>query len=458
MTSLPAQPQPAPPPGSSVLAGPVRAEIEDLLQPVDEHLARAYPGARPARQPVHTVYVPADRYQAGLAHEWGRQAVQMLEGAGGMTALLECAEVPVHLHEAIAQKVHAKLTTEPIEDLRIDFEDGYGDRGAAEDDDVAAAAQQLRTELDAGRATPFVGIRMKSLEASTRERGLRTLEAFLTSLAGSGPLPEGLCLTLPKVSAPAQVEAMSKVCAALEQALGLPAGRLRFEVQIETPQAILGADGVATVARMVHAGAGRVSALHYGTYDYSASLGVAGAYQSMDHRSADHAKSVMQLAVAGTGVWLSDGSSNMLPVGSPEQVRTAWARHAGLVGRSLESGFYQGWDLHPGQLLTRFAATYAFYRRDAEDAVRRLGAYLAREQGTEGHGGVLDEGAVLDEVLDERAALDEGAVLDQEAVLDEPATARALAWFLLRGLDCGALDDADLAGLERTELLGLAGR
>src|SRR5690625_4477173 len=162
----------------------------------------------------------------------------------------------------------------------------------------------------------------------------------------------------------------------------------------------------------------------------------------MDHPSADHAKAVMQLAVAGAGVWLADGSSNMLPVGSPEQVRTAWARHAGLVGRSLESGFYQGWDLHPGQLLTRFAATYAFYRRDAEDAVRRLGAYLAREQGTEGHGGVLDEGAVL----------------DQEAVLDEPATARALAWFLLRGLDCGALDDADLAGLERTELLGLAGR
>src|SRR5690625_3686098 len=123
MTSLRAQRQPAPPPGGSVLAGPVRAEIEDLLLPVDEHLARAYPGARPTRQPVHTVYVPADRYHAGLAHEWGRQAVQMLEGAGGMTALLECAEVPAHLHEAIAQKVHAKLTTEPIEDLRIDFEE-----------------------------------------------------------------------------------------------------------------------------------------------------------------------------------------------------------------------------------------------------------------------------------------------------------------------------------------------
>src|SRR5690625_6675945 len=145
----------------------------------------------------------------------------------------------------------------------------------------------------------------------------------------------------------------------------------------------------------------------------------------MDHPSADHAKAVMQLAVAGAGVWLADGSSNMLPVGSPEQVRTAWARHAGLVGRSLESGFYQGWDLHPGQLLTRFAATYAFYRRDAEDAVRRLGAYLAREQGTEGHGGVLDEGAVLDEVVDERAALEEGEVVHHEAVVGEQATARA---------------------------------
>ena len=162
MTSPGPQSLPVSRPERSALAPSVRAEVEDLLRPVDEHLARAYPGATPTRQPVHTVYVPADRYRAGLAQQWGQQALQMLEDAGGMPALLERAQVPVSLHEAVARKVQAKLTTEPIEDLRIDFEDGYGDRGPAEDDDVAAAAQQLRTELDAGRATPFVGIRMKS--------------------------------------------------------------------------------------------------------------------------------------------------------------------------------------------------------------------------------------------------------------------------------------------------------
>src|SRR5690625_326383 len=180
----------------------------------------------------------------------------MLEDAGGMPALLERAQVPVSLHEAVARKVQAKLTTAPIEDLRIDFEDGYGDRGESEDDDVVAVAEHLRAELHAGQAAPFVGIRLKCLERATRERGIRSLELFLTHLAGSGDLPEGLHLTLPKVSAPEQVAAMERICAGLEEALGLPSGRLRFEVQVETPQAILGADGTALVARMIHAGAG----------------------------------------------------------------------------------------------------------------------------------------------------------------------------------------------------------
>jgi hypothetical protein len=113
------------------------------------------------------------------------------------------------------------------------------------------------------------------------------------------------------------------------------------------------------------------------------------------------------VAAAGTGVRLADGSTNVLPVGSTGQVRAAWARHAGLVRRSLERGFYQGWDLHPAQLPTRYAATYAFFRSGAPAAVARLLAYRERR----------DSG-----------------------VLDEPATERALVAFLRRGLDCGALD------------------
>src|SRR5258705_12601644 len=211
---------------------------------------------------------------------------------------------------------------------------------------------------------------------------------------------------------------MCVLCDRLERSYGLAAGRLRFEIQIETPPAVLGADGVATVARMIHAAEGRCAGLHYGTYDYSAAGGIAAQFQSMEHPAADFRKAVMQVAAAGTGVRLSDGSTNIVPVGDTASVRAAWDLHARLVRRSLERGFYQGWDLHPAQLPTRYAATYAFYRAAAPAAVHRLGPYP-----------------------DQRFA----------GTLDEPATARALARFLLRGLDCGALDQSEV-GFDQTLL------
>ncbi|WP_153397657.1 DUF6986 family protein [Ornithinicoccus halotolerans] len=413
----------------------VLARVEERLVAADRVLERGYPGDDGSRQPVHTVYVPADRYRAGLAADWGEQACDVLAGAGGAEALLEQVGVDPGDREAVAAAVERKLAEEPVEDLRIDLEDGYGDHGDAEEDqavEVAVAALAEERAEAGATATPFVGIRFKSLERPTWARGLRTLDAFVTGLARTGGLPEGLVLTLPKVTSVEQVEAMVLVCGHLEGALDLPQGRLRFEVQVETPQAVLGPDGTALVARMVHAGSGRVSGLHYGTYDYSASLGIAAQYQAMDHPAADHAKAVMQLAAAGTGVRLSDGSTNVLPVGEPRQVREAWALHGRLVRRSLERGYYQGWDLHPGQLPSRFAATYAFYRAAFPQAADRLAGYLGRAGG---------------------------------AVLDEPATARAMAWSLQRGVDCGALtaeevaartgvDGPALARLARTGRLG----
>ncbi len=251
--------------------------------------------------------------------------------------------LPLDLVEAVHGRVRAKLITEPIEDLRIDFEDGLGAR-PDEDALAVAAASALLASIAAGHAPPFTGIRFKSLEAATRRRGIRTLDVFLGAL---GPLPEGFVVTLPKVSSVEQVEAMLALSAELEAAHALPAGSVRFELQIETPQAVLGADGTALVARMIHSAGGRCTGLHYGTYDYSASVGIAAGYQSMEHAAADHAKAIMQLAAAGTGVRLSDGSTNVLPVGTPSAAAVAWQLHARLVRRSLERGFYQGWDLHP---------------------------------------------------------------------------------------------------------------
>lgn len=408
--------------------------IAESLRSTDELLAGGYPGDDGSRQPVHTVYVPADTFTPDLGAEWGRLALAAVSAEGGLEQLAE--RLGLDNPATLAALVSAKLSAEPIEDLRLDFEDGYGTRPDADEDAHAiAAGRKVALAAAAGTAPPFIGIRFKSLEAATRDRGLRTLDLFVSSLLEgaadvSSPhastLPDGLILTLPKVSTVAQVEAMAYACGRLEEAHGLPGGRLRFEVQMETPQLIVGADGTVPVAQLIHAGGGRVSALHYGTYDYSAALGIAAAHQSMEHPAADYAKAVMLVAAAGTGVRLSDGSTNILPIGSPENIHRAWALHARLVARSLAAGYYQGWDLHPAQLPTRFLATYGFYRSGFAAAAARLKNYVHKLEST---------------------------------ILDEPATARALARFIHRGLACGALTEAevtDAAGVSPEELARLA--
>ena len=400
--------------------------LDRHLAAADDTLGRLYPGDAGTRQPVHTVYVPADRVEATLAADWGRQALEAFDRYFASPAELgRVSALPSGLGDAVHERVRAKLVREPIEDLRVDFEDGLGIH--PDEDDVAVkAARALVSAIQAGQAPPFTGIRFKSLEAATRRRGVQTVDVFLGALCQAyGSLPPGFILTLPKVSSVEQTSAMVALCERLEHAHGIESGSLRFELQIETPQAVLGADGTATVARMIHAADGRCTSLHYGTYDYSASVGVAAGYQSMEHAAADHAKAIMQLAAAGTGVRLSDGSTNVLPVGTPDNMMHAWELHARLVRRSLERGFYQGWDLHPHQLITRYAATYGFFRDGLEAAGARLQAYLSK----------ADSG-----------------------VLDEPATATALAGFLVRGLDCGALDEVDVrerTGVDRAGLNAL---
>ncbi|MFD6416078.1 DUF6986 family protein [Streptomyces sp. NPDC060194] len=406
------------------LAGAVSEEIGASLAPVDAELARRYPGDPGTRQPVHTVYVPADAFGPDTLRTWGDQALAALDehapDAASFAAVLGLSDA---LAGPVYDRVRAKLRREPVEDLRIDFEDGYGPRPDAEED--AAAARAARLVADAcknGTAAPYTGIRMKCMEAAVRDRGIRTTDVFLTGLMEHGGLPEGLVLTLPKVTYAEQVTAFVRLLEAFEKAHGLPAGRIGFEIQVETSQSILAADGTATVARMIGAAQGRATGLHYGTFDYSACIGVSAAHQASDHPAADHAKAVMQVAAAGTGVRVSDGSTNVLPVGPTAKVHDAWRLHFGLTRRALARAYYQGWDMHPGHLPTRYAAVFAFYRESYEQAAARLAAYANRLGGD---------------------------------VMDEPATAKALSGHLLRGIDCGALDVGEVArlsGLTRADL------
>lgn len=361
------------------------------------------------RQPVHTCYVPANRVVASTTRDWGAQALAALDGH---EALLPA------LPDGVVERVRAKLAREPVEDLRIDFEDGYGAPGdEVEDADAERTASIAAGWVRDGTGPPYFGLRMKSFDTKALcERGIRTLDIFLTAL---GSPPPGFVITFPKVTSVEQVEVFSDIL----DLFGLP---LRFEIQIETTQSIVDATGRLAIPSFIAAGRGRVSGLHFGTYDYTAGCGLGAAHQHLAHGACDFARNVMQVSAAGTGVRLSDGSTNVLPVG--DNVRDGWSTHYGLVRRSLQHGFYQGWDLHPAQLVTRYAAVHAFHLDGVEADARRLKAYVQRTGG---------------------------------AVLDEPATAQALSSSFLRALDCGALDEAEVrrvTGLGSPELHALARR
>ncbi len=390
-------------PEPRVLPPGLAAEVAARLAGVDADLAPRTGPAR-QRQPVHTAYVPADRFTPATVSEWGAEALAALrEHAPDAGSLGVDGDV--------YRRVVAKLEREPVEDLRVDFEDGYGGRPDDEEDEHAVRAGEALREP----ATAGCGIRVKSLEAATRERALRTLDQLL---GACGRVPDRFVVTLPKVSAPEQVVAMREICDVAGTALG--GAPLRFELQVETPRA------VARMAEIVAAAGPECAGLHYGTYDYSASLGIAAAHQSLDHPAADYAKSVMQVAAATVGIPVVDGSSNVLPVGDRSAVHAAWDLHRRLVHRSMVRGLYQGWDLHPAQLVSRYAAVFTFYREGLEAAADRVRAYADRVSG---------------------------------GVLDEPATARALTGYLLRGIDCGALDESEVvavSGLDRTGLLALS--
>ncbi|RDI42916.1 DUF6986 family protein [Nocardia mexicana] len=376
------------------------ASIGARLRDVDADLARHYPGDR-AGQPVHTAYVSGADAAKELPHEWGTAATELADRHADLLTELAGADVLARVRDTLAQR--------PIQDLRLDFEDGYGTRGDEVEDRDALHAGQVLATLPATVSSR--GIRIKGLTAAEYGRALRTLDLVLE---GAGGVPEGFVFTVPKIRVAEQADLAVRVCEALESAHGLPSGALRFELQIESPQAVIAADGTATVAQAIHRSAGRCSGLHYGTYDYSAACGISPQFQSLEHPVADHAKAVMQAAAAQTGVWVCDGSTQVAPVGTDDEVAAAVSRHFRLVTRSLERGYYQGWDMHPGHLVTRWLATFTFFRGALQAAAPRIDRYLQRQGG---------------------------------AVVDEPATAQALATVVLRGLDCGAFGPEDVTAL-----------
>jgi citrate lyase beta subunit len=291
------------------------------------------------------------------------------------------------------------------------------------------AATEVAQGLAAGTLPPFLGIRVKSFTTAEHTRAVRTLDVFLTALAQrtGGRLPAGFVVTLPKVQIPEQVAALASLLDLLEDKLALGRGAIPIELMIEQTTAIFGPDGEVALPALVRAAKGRCRGAHLGTYDYTASCGIASAHQVMNHPACEHAKAVMQVALAGTGVWLCDGATNVLPVGKdPGVVHDAWKLQASNVRHSLVTGFYQGWDMHPAQLVARYAAVYGFFLEALGRATTRLGHFI-----------------------DEAARATRGG-----QIFDDAATGQGLLVFFLRGLACGALREEDLrpTGLTHDEL------
>jgi citrate lyase beta subunit len=380
---------------------------------------------------VHTVY--------GGAHLFGSDAVAKI-GSLALRALQEHAPDPQAFASALgldisgADRVYLrvidKLSQEPVEDYRIDFEDGFGHRSDEEEDRYAQrAADEVATALAGHVLPPAIGIRIKPLNEDLKRRSLRTFDLFLTRLLErtDGTLPPNFVVTLPKVTCPEQVAAMASACDAFEYWRDIPKGQLRFEIMIETTQSIFAADGAIALPRLIAEGNGRIVSAHFGTYDYTAACGITAAHQHMLHPACDFARLAMQVALAGTGIWMSDGATNVMPVGSRPAVREAWRLHARHVRHSLESGFYQGWDLHPAQLPSRYGAVYAFFLEGLDAAAGRLRNFM-------------DKAAQATLVGD---------------VFDDAATGQGLLNYFLRAVNCGAMTEAEavaMSGLTIEEL------
>jgi len=424
----------------------VAAEAAAALRDANVAFAKRYPGESDRPQPVHTFIEGAQRFSFDVARRRAKDALHALdtfaptgEALGRAMGIADNPKLGT-----IVSRLREKLDREPIEDYRIDFEDGFGVKtDAAEDHEVASVALEISRGRRARSLPPALGVRVKPLTEELRGRGVRTLDLLLTALAADGGLPPNWTITIPKVTVIEQVDYTVTVLRALERSLGFANGELTFEIMVEVPQAIIDRTGRSLIPSMVDAGDGRLTTITFGTYDYTAGVGITAAHQRLRHPACDFAKNVMQVSLAGTGIHLSDGSTSRLPVpihdGRPNtwtpaqrdenlaSVHAGWRLHFDDVRYSLSTGFYQGWDLHSAQLVSRYAAVSSFYLDGIDAAAARLKAFLDKAKNVALAGGILDE----------------------------PATGQGLFAFFLRAIQTGAVTATEVSartGLSTDEL------
>ncbi|HEY3837895.1 MAG TPA: hypothetical protein VGL72_15040 [Bryobacteraceae bacterium] len=422
-------------------------ELAPLVRRLIEANARqsaAWPGDPTERQPVHVVYGGAHLFKSGTPARLGAIALDSLRTyADDAADFAACLGIAPGLAAAVYSRVSAKLVREPVEDYRLDFEDGYGYRADREEDQHAgSSARELAAGIGKPHFPPYVGLRIKPLTEALRTRSIRTLQIFLQAFleANEHRLLPGFVVALPKVTSSEQVAVFADLLDLLESRAGLPPGAIRIELMIETVQSIVGADGRFALPGLIAAARGRCRGAHFGAYDYSADCNITAMHQGMAHPSCDFARRAMQVCLAGRGVMLSDSLTSTMPVAihkgenltphqlqeNRESVRRAWKLHFDDTRRSLRNGFYQGWDLHPAQFPPRYAAVYSFFLEGLEAATRRLKNFMQKAAQATTAG----------------------------SAFDDAATGQGLLNFFVRGLNCGAITEGEVeaAGLTRKEL------
>ena len=442
-----------------------KKRLFNKLKDANTDFQKIYPGDRPERQAVHTVYGGANLFKYNSAKVLGERALETFNtyapdfvtfgrifGLDGSTQIESDNPVairsryealspgekklhPARLSYEVYNKVINKLKAEAIEDFRIDFEDGYGNRTNEEEDQAAAnAAGEVAKGISENSLPPFIGIRIKPFTEEMKERGLRTLDIFISTLVkeSKGKLPENFVVMLPKVTIPEQVSTLIEMFEILEDELGLKKGSLKMEMMVETTQSIMDADGTNPLFRFIKASKGRCIATHFGTYDYTASCSITAKYQEMDHPVCDFAHHMTKVALAHTGIWLSDGATNTMPIGphrgenmteeqlkeNRDTVHRAWKKGYDHIRHSLWNGFYQGWDLNPAQFPMRYTAVFAFFLESYDDAVERLKTFVEKAARATLIGDVFDDAATGQGLLNYfLRALNSGAITEDEVLV-----------------------------------------
>ncbi len=415
-----------------------KEQLFNKLKEANSSFQQIYPGDRSERQPVHTLYGGANLFKYDSAKTLGTRALEIFETYAPNHKVFGDVfgmDTISGFSSRVYNKVIAKLKAEAIEDFRIDFEDGYGNRSNEEEDETArTAALEVAKGMKENTLPPFIGIRIKPFTEEMKERGLRTLDVFVSTLVKEtgGKLPDNFIVMLPKVTIPEQPATLAAFFDLLETALKMESGILKMEMMVETTQSIMAIDGTNPLYKFIKASKGRCIAMHFGTYDYTASCSITARYQEMDHPVCDFAHHMTKVALAHTGIWLSDGATNTMPIGphrgddltkeqlqeNMDTVHRAWKKGYDHIRHSLWNGFYQGWDLNPAQFPMRYAAVYAFFLESYADAVERLKTFVEKAARATLIGDVFDDAATGQGLLNYfLRALNSGAITEEEVLV-----------------------------------------